>query len=164
MDNLLKKAKLNDADSFVQLMELHLNSMYKSAWVYLRNENDVADAVQDTILTCYEKLNTLRNDKYFKTWMLRILINKCNDILRQRKNYVSTDQEVTEEFIERDYELCEWKEMLKSLDEKYRIIILLYYSEGLRVKEISELLQLNKNTVLTRLSRAKEQLKKEYNY
>lgn len=164
MDNLVKKAMQKDADSFVQLMELHINSMYKSAWVYLRNENDVADAIQDTILTCYEKLDTLRSEKSFKTWMLRILINKCNDTLRQRRNYISTDEDIEKEFIEEAYELCEWKEMLNFLEEKYRIIILLHYLEGLKVREISELLCLNKNTVLTRLARAKEKLKKEYGF
>lgn len=164
MSKLIKKAKLKDGDSFVLLMNQHLNCMYKAAWVYLKNESDVADAIQDTILTCYEKLDTLHNDKYFKTWLLRILINKCNDILRQRQKFVTTDEEVKEEFTEKDFELCEWKEVLNKLDEKYRIIILLHYSEGLKVKEISELLQLNKNTVLTRLSRAKEQLRKEYSF
>lgn len=162
MENLVKKSKLSDAESFIQLMDLHISSMYKTAWVYLKNEADVADAVQDTIMVCFEKLHTLRNEKYFKTWMLRILINKCNDILRFKQRVISTDEEMIKEFNEKDYELCEWKEMLKCLDEKYRIIILLYYSEGLKVKEISELLHINKNTVLTRLARAKEQLKIEY--
>lgn len=163
MDELIKQAKQGNADSFVQLMQLNMNSMYKTAWIYLKNENDVADAIQDAILTCYEKLDTLRNVKHFKTWLLRILINKCHDILRQRQNYFSTE-EIEKEFIDKDFEICEWKHLLQCLDEKYRIIILLYYSEGLKVKEISKLLQLNKNTVLTRLARAKEQIRKEYGY
>lgn len=162
MDSLIRKAMQKDADSFVQLMETYMHSMYKTAWVYLKNENDVADAIQETILICYEKLDTLRNEKFFKTWMIRILINNCNDILRHRQSFINTDEELVKEFIEKDYERCEWKEMLNSLDEKYRVIVLLYYSQGLKVREISELLQLNKNTVLTRLARAKEQLKKEY--
>ncbi len=162
MNSLIRKAMHKDAEAFVQLMESHMQSMYKTAWVYLKNENDVADAIQETILNCYEKLDTLRNEKFFKTWMIRILINNCNNILRQRHKFTSTDKEIVNEYIEREYDLCEWKEMLNSLGEKYRTIVLLYYSEGLKVKEISDLLQLNKNTVLTRLARAKEQLKKEY--
>lgn len=162
MDKLIRKAMQRDADAFVQLMEAHMSSMYKTAWVYLKNDSDVADAIQDTILACYEKLDTLRNCKYFKTWMTRILINKCNDILRRRKNFLAIGEEVEEGFIDRDFEQCEWKEMLNCLDEKYRIIVLLYYSEGLRVREIGELLELNKNTVLTRLARAKEQLRRAY--
>lgn len=162
MESLIRKAIHKDADSFVQLMESHMHSMYKTAWVYLKNESDVADAVQETILNCYEKLDTLRNEKFFKTWMIRILINNCNNILRHKQNCISTNEEIVKEYIEKDYELCEWKEMLNRLDEKYRVIVLLYYSDGLKVTEISELLQINKNTVLTRLARAKEKLKKEY--
>ena len=81
MDTLIRKAKRQDADAFCQLMELHMQSMYKVAKAYLKNDEDVADAIQDTILTCYEKLQTLRQNRYFKTWMTRILINKCKDIL-----------------------------------------------------------------------------------
>lgn len=92
------------------------------------------------------------------------LLNNCNDILRYKQNCISTNEEIVKEYIEKDYELCEWKEMMDSLDEKYRVIVLLYYSQGLKVREISKLLKLNKNTVLTRLARAKEQLKKEYSH
>ncbi len=162
MDKLIRKAMQKDADAFVELMEAQMSSMYKTAWVYLRNDSDVADAIQDTILACYEKLDSLRNVKYFKTWMIRILINKCNDILRLRQNFMDIEEEAGIGFSDKDFEQCEWKEMLKCLEEKYKIIVLLYYSEGLKVREISELLKINKNTVLTRLARAKEQLRKAY--
>ncbi len=61
-------------------MEMNKQSMYKVAKSYLRYEEDVADAMQETILICYEKLGDLKEPKYFKTWMIRILINKCKDI------------------------------------------------------------------------------------
>lgn len=162
MESLVRKAKQKDGDSFVQLMEEHMQGMYKTAWVYLRDENDVADAIQETILNCYEKLDTLRSDKFFKTWMIRILINNCNDILRNRQRCITTEEVIEKEFIDKEYEQCEWMALLEGMDEKYRVIVLLYYSEGLKVKEISKLLQLNKNTVLSRLARAREYLRKEY--
>lgn len=58
--------------------------MYKVAWAYLKNDEDVADAISETILNCYEKLSTLKKDSYFKTWMIRILINNCNEMLRHK--------------------------------------------------------------------------------
>ena len=56
----------------------------------------------------------------------------------------------------------EFKEMLGRIDAPYRIILLLYYVEGFRISEIAEILDLNKNTVKTRLSRGRQQAKKEY--
>ena len=84
MINLVKKAQENDAEAFIHLMELNKVNMYKIAKSYLHNEEDAADAVADTILTCFEKIQSLREPKYFKTWMIRILINTCNDMLKQK--------------------------------------------------------------------------------
>ena len=75
MENLVKKAKSGDSGAFAQLIRMNTQSMYKVAWAYLKNDEDVADAIQETILKCYEKLSTLKKDSYFKTWMIRILIN-----------------------------------------------------------------------------------------
>ena len=84
MEALVTAAKNGDKEAFVQLIRINKQSMYKAAWVYLRNEQDIADALQNTILSCYEKIQGLREVKYFKTWLMRILINECKDILRQR--------------------------------------------------------------------------------
>lgn len=50
-----------------------------------------ADAIQDTILTCWEKIHTLQQEKFFKTWLTRILINNCNQILRRKQKIVLDD-------------------------------------------------------------------------
>lgn len=162
MRQLVKEALTGDNEAFVRLMDLNMQSMYKTAWVYLKNDEDVADAVQDTILTCYEKLYMLQNPRYFKTWMTRILINRCNDILRARKRYESDENLPEAGLFEVHYADCEWKAVISGLPEKYQHILCLYYMEGLSTKEISEVTGLNRNTVLTRLSRAKKKLKEEY--
>lgn len=162
MEDLVRKAINGDADSFVLLIEHNMQSMYKTAWVYLKNDNDVADAIQDTILACYEKINMLRNEKYFKTWLTRILINKCTDILRKKMNYSDIENIVEEGRSDLHFQQCEWKELLNSLDQKYSVVILMYYFDGFSVKEISEILHVKKNTVLTRLRRARHLLKKTY--
>lgn len=161
MDKLVKCVMAGDKDAFTQLMEMNMQSMYKTAWVYLKNDADIADAIQDTILACYEKLDTLRNEKYFKTWMTRILINKCNDILRSR---VTEDIEMVSEEgkLDTKFDQVEWKFLLSSLDEKYSVILLLYYLDGLSVKEIAGVLELKENTVLTRLRRGRHLLQKLY--
>lgn len=160
MAELVSQAMRGDKEAFIKLMRMHEQGMYKVAWSYLNNEQDVADAMQETILACYENLQNLRNPKYFKTWMYRILINKCNDYWRKKAECIGLGN--IEEKGAEDSDFCryEWQELLGHLDEKYRSAIVLYYFEGMSVKEIATALDINKNTVLTRLARARRELKK----
>ena len=83
----VKKAQRHDKDAFTELMQFYMKDMYRTAIAILMNEEDAADALQDTILTCWEKLYTLRKPEFFKTWMTRILINHCYDIIRHNSVY-----------------------------------------------------------------------------
>ena len=85
---LIRKAKKGDKDAFCRLMDEQVQSMYKVASAYLKNDEDVADAIGDTILICWEKMNQLVKIQYFKTWMTRILINKCYDIRKKNQNII----------------------------------------------------------------------------
>ena len=80
---LILRARNGDADAFVELMERNKQSMYKTAKAWLSQEEDVADAISETILDCFEHLDTLREPRYFKTWLVRILINNCSNIRRK---------------------------------------------------------------------------------
>lgn len=162
MIQLVKRSVAGDADAFLELMEKNSLDMYKVARGIVHNDEDAADAIQDTILTCFEKIHTLKKPEYFKTWMIRILINECNKILRHYQN-VSWGEELPE-IPDQDMSMAEFefKEMLQKVDERYRIILILYYVEGFKIADIASILNLNENTVKTRLARARVQLGKEY--
>ena len=134
---LIDQAKGRDPDAFAELMQLYMQDMYRVALAILMNDEDAADAIQDTILACWEKIHTLRKREFFKTWLTRILINKCYDIRKKRRNCV---------------------ELEEYADEKYRIIMTLFYSQGYRIDEIADMLKLPKSTVQTRLQRGRERL------
>lgn len=164
IEQLVRRAKKRDPDAFTELMQLHEKDMYRTASAILAQDADIADAIQETILTCWEKIDTLQKNRYFKTWMVRILINKCKDILRSGRRVVCV-----EEFPEREEKNTveteanlEWKEALRGLDEKYRLIVVLFYAEGLRTAEIGKLLKLPDSTVRTRLARGREQMARYY--
>ena len=159
-EKLVKLAKKHDKDAFTELMQSHMQDMYKVGLAILMNDEDVADAIGDTILTCYEKLKTLKEDKFFKTWMTRILINNCYEILDKRKRRADLD-EWEETSVTDDYNI-ELKEALASIDEKYRIVITLYYVEEMSTAEIAKFLEIPKSTVTTRLQRGREALAKYY--
>ena len=157
---LIKRAQKHDKDAFTKLMQLYTKDMYRTAIAILMNEEDVADALQDTILTCWEKLSTLKKAEYFKTWMTRILINHCYDIIRG--NLICDSIDIYEEPSKCDEYNLELKEAYASIDERYRLPMELYYSQGFKIREIAEMLSLSQNTVKTWLSRGRNQLKEYY--
>ncbi len=159
MNTLIKRAQEGDADAFTRLMQAQMQNMYKTARALLSNDEDVADAIADTILVCWEKMGQLKKPQFFRTWMTRILINKCNDILRKKKDVYYTD-ELEEEAVtyEGDYDNVEWLEAMNSLDEKYRMIMMLHYVHGFKAAEISSMLHIPASTVRTRLLRGRNQM------
>ena len=157
---LIKKAKSRDPDAFTELMQFYLKDMYHDAIAILMNDEDAADAIQETLLICWEKLGTLKENKYFKTWMIRILINNCYSI-RNKKGPVVDLENSQEPFKIDEYNL-ELKEALLMLDEKYRVPVMMFYVQGYKIAEISKLLEIPQSTIQTRLARAREKLREIY--
>lgn len=132
MEKLVKKAKKGDAEAFIALMEQNRQSMIRIAFAYLGNEEDVADAMQETILSAFEKLDTLRRAEYFRTWLIRILINQCIAMRRHRSRTVPMNEaEEASQFYDFSTDL-EFNDLLKTLPEDSRLIFQMYYGEQFR--------------------------------
>jgi len=86
---LVKRAQRRDKDAFCELMDLQMKDMYRVAIAILASEEDAGDAMQDTILSCWEKIDTLKKPQYFKTWLTRIADNKVTDYFRSRQYHES---------------------------------------------------------------------------
>lgn len=159
---LIKKAQRGDADAFITLVERYKASLYKVAKSYLRSEEDIADVMQDTILSAYEHMKELKKAAYFKTWITRILINHCCDLLRQQKHYIAAacDDSQKADLSEQSGDDRAFYELLEELPENMRLIFILYYGDGFRIREIAEILDMNENTVKSKLQRGREKLKK----
>lgn len=157
IQRLIVKAKEHDPDAFTLLMQYFAKDMYRTAIAILMNDEDAADAIQDTILTCWVKMETLREVRYFKTWMTRVLINKCYDIKKQRVDKVPIEE--CEELAADEKNQCEeLNEILSQLEERYRLPMMLFYGEGYKIAEIAKLLNIPKSTVQTRLARGRKKL------
>lgn len=162
MEELIQRARDGDGAAFAELIEGQKQLLYKVALRYLRNDADVADAIGETVLTCFEKLGTLRQPQYFRTWLVRVLIRKCQDILRRRSRDVPLDEAAELGRDEPGHARAEFLALLDSLDEKYRTVLLLYYGEGFTVSDIARATGLPPETVKTRLRRARAKLKLVY--
>ena len=155
---LIKLAQQRNADAFTELIQAQMQAMYKAARAILKNDEDVADAISETILICWEKMKQLKKPEFFKTWLTRILINECNNILRQRKRVYPVDEVEETAGTVYEYENVEWMEMMNGLNEKYRLVMILYYVNGLNTTEIASVLHIPVSTVRTRLSRGRKQM------
>lgn len=162
MELLVKKAMQKDADAFTTLMRGQMQNMYKTARALLYSDEDIADAIQDTILTCWEKLTQLQEPKYFRTWMTRILINKCNDILRKQQRMVLVETLPETPAPDLGFANLEWEQVLNRLKPRDRIVVILYYVEGFKTSEIAQMLDIAESTVRNRLARSRGQLATEY--
>lgn len=161
MEKLIKEAKAGNPDAFTRLMKSQMQNMYKTAGAILINDEDIADAVSETILACWENMKNLKEDRFFKTWMTRILVNKCNDIIRKKQYYLDYDMP-EEPYNDTGFENAEWKEALNTISEKYRLVMVLYYIEGFSTGDISGILDIPEGTVRSRLARGREQLAGAY--
>lgn len=135
-------------------------TLYRISMSMLRNEKDCEDAVQEAIYTAYSKLSTLKEDKYFKTWLVRILINICNKQLklRKREEPLTYTHENTSDSTSEDMEI---RLAVEKLPEKIRQVIVLYYMEQFSVKEVKTILKIPEGTVKSRLSKGRQLLKIE---
>ena len=146
-----------------QLGTLILDSerqMYSTAKSMLYSDQDCADAIQETIVKAFSGVHTLRNDKYAKTWLMRILINECYTILRKTSKVISLDEmcETTELAADEKSDYSDLYKAVGSLKEDLRMPVILYYIEGFKTSEISQILDIPEGTVRSRLARGREQL------
>lgn len=162
LKTLVKKAKKGDGEAFVSLLKQYEDVLYRTASRLLNNDEDVSDAMQDAIITAYEKLHTLKNEEYFNTWICKILINKCNSILNKNKDSSMLDESLLIDSRNDGFQKIELEDALNSLNQDYKLALILYYIVGLNIKEISKFLKEPEGTIKSRLSRAKLILKNNY--
>ena len=135
---LVRKSKKGNNLAFSTLIKAYEKDLYKVAIAMTKNEEDALDCIQEAILQSYISIKDLRQEEYFKTWLIKILINKCNALLKKNKKIMNLDMEITEDL---------------------KIIVILYYYEDMSIKDISESLNIPQGTIKSRLSRSRKKLK-----
>ena len=166
MEELVARAKKKDEKAFDELILSVKKEMYLIAKTKLKNEEDIADAIQESIYYCYKNLKKLKKNKLFKTWLIRILINECNKFYNQKsKNNVSFEETEAENYIgleDNSFSNIGFDILIRNLKEDEKMIMTLYYYSQYSTKEISKILKINEGTIRSKLSRAKNKLKNQY--
>lgn len=144
--------------SRVRAMERRL---YRIARAILFSDADCADAIQEAVFKGWMKKGALREEKYFETWMVRILINECRSLLRRRReDPLPLNEAIGSGAYSEPGEDIHLRASLQQLPEKYRMPLLLHHLEGYSLSDIARMLDLPQPLVKSRLHQARAALRK----
>ena len=154
----LALAKQGDKEAFLSLLDENKLNIYRVAKGMLREEKDIEDAIQNTIIKAYSNIKTLKQDEYFKTWLVKVMINECNTILRSNKKTVAIDSVMENEPDVDNFKDFDLTSSVYSLSEDLRVVTVLFYFEDMSQKDIAKFLDIPEGTVKSRLTRARKKL------
>lgn len=166
---LVKRAIHGNVHAYGELMEQYKEFLYRTAFAHVKQEALALDLVSETIVRGYEHVGKLREPKYFKSWLIWILLNVINDYYRRNKRVVSmetADVELTAETAawqdgaRQDHgavveEKLDLLAAVERLPEKEKSIIVLKYYDDLKISEIADALEIPEGTVKAYLHKAK---------
>lgn len=168
MEELIKKSQNGNKEAFTELMLLFKNDLYKIAKIRLKNDDDVYDVIQETMIVAFKSIKKLKQVQSFKSWIITILISQSNLFYRKKskeniifleemennKNIIYPNSNLENIEITLDFDF-----ICKNLKYEEKMIIILYYMEKFTDKEIGEILHLKENTVKTKRTRAKQEIR-----
>jgi RNA polymerase sigma-70 factor, ECF subfamily len=163
IEEQVKFAIRGDEKAFEYLMDINKEGLYRTAFAYVKNEQDALDILQETVYKAYTSINKLMEPKYFKTWLTRILINNAISFINKSKkieyltdvipNYSNCN---TGNLIDEKLDILS---SIEKLDDKHKTVIVLKYFQDLTITEISEVLDCPSGTIKTYLNKALTQLR-----
>jgi RNA polymerase sigma-70 factor, ECF subfamily len=173
---LVCRAQAEDKSAFEELIRRHQNRVFAVASGILHRREDVEDIAQQVFLKAYFSLKRFDQRAAFTTWLYKITVNECWDLLRKKKvrplvyeaelseeqgrQYIAAGERTDRapDISERLATRQTVESLLEGLDERDRLMLILKEVEGFSVQEIAEILDLNGNTVKVRLFRARRRI------
>jgi RNA polymerase sigma-70 factor (ECF subfamily) len=174
-DRLVELARSHNLQAFEALMRRHNRRLFRVTRGILRDADAAEDAVQETYLRAFMKLDGYKPMGKFSAWLTRVALNEALMMRRRDRDTVSLDEvgeeavspadslgsdsPSAEQFAEAAHARALLETAIDALPENFRMVFVLRVVEGLDVRETAECLELNANTVRTRLFRAQRQLR-----
>lgn len=173
---LVRRAQREDQEAFAELVRRHQHRVFAVAGGILRRREDVEDVAQQVFVKAYFSLKRFDQRAAFSTWLYKITVNECWDMLRKKKVRPLVYESDLSEEQARQVTAAEEKagggpdisdtlearqrveRLLDGLDDRDRLMLVLKEVEGFAVEEIAEVLDLNANTVKVRLFRARRRI------
>lgn len=165
---LIKRIKKGNEAAFKRLYDLYASYALRTAYAITKNPADASDIVQETFIRIYRNIHKFDHKKSFRPWFYQILINESRRFLAKRdKQAVTVESEeildalhVTKDDHQQLNDLL--LDALEQLSEEDRTLIILKYVDRFTEKELAQMMDLNVNTVKSRLYRTRNRLKEIY--
>ena len=164
MEELVEKVKNGDKEIYRDLISDMKEELYRIAKKKIKNSNDIEDVIQETIINGYFKIGQLRNNKHFRTWIIKILINECNLFYRNKRHEDDIKNRYKDELETKGFknDSVGFDNLIQDLNDIEKNIFKLYYEEEQSIEEISNILKINKNTIKTKLRRGRDRANSTY--
>ena len=146
-----------DRDEFAARVMGMRDTLYRVSATLLRREADREDAISEAIAKALSKLPGLKHAEAFQSWIIRILINECYNILRRQKREIAVEQVPDVYFAPEDTR--ELYRAFQALEEKYRLPMTLHYVEGYSVEDVARMLRRPEGTIKSQLMRGRKLLR-----
>lgn len=158
-EELVIAAQSGDNEAFYKLMSLYSKSLYKIAYSYLESQQEALEAVQETTCRAFIKLKKLKQTKYFKTWVTKILINYCIDEVKRNKKLTKLTTEIETDNSTSEDDKFDIEIALNKLDSRYKEVLILKYFQDMTTQDIASVLDCPEGTVKTWLHRGLKSLR-----
>ena len=162
MELEVKKAINGDKESLLKLIMREKDNYYKLAYVYMKNEHDALDILQEMIIVLYKEIPKLKKIDSFYSWSKTILVNLCKNELSKRKRYEEIDLEnISEEntFKESEDKIY-LKSLIENLNENQKEVIRLRYYLDYSYDEIATIMKIPLGTVKSRINKGINKIRK----
>jgi len=166
MESLLKRAQKGDSSAFGELLSKHEAQMYRVAFLQVKNRADALEVMQEACCRAFRGIGSLKKPEYFKTWLMRIVMNCAVDFIRKNARLVPMDAQDMEQILPCEDPCAEeWVQhvaldhLMRVLTAEEKNVLLLKYGEEYSFSQIAQLLDLPLGTVKTLLYRALNKLR-----
>ena len=151
---LVQKAIKGDEGAFLELIHSYEEVLYRTAISYLKNEGEALEGVQEVTYRAYRSIKTVKEPAYFKTWLIRIMMNYCQDVIKKSKREVLEERIIGMQEVNEDFTFLEVEEALQNLTDYERELLHLKYFEDIKIKDIAVMWNTPEGTIKTRLHKA----------
>ena len=158
---LISQARAGDGAALGRLLRARQDKLYRTAFLYTRNQVDALDVVQETALQAMLSIKRLRHPEYFDTWLIRILINSAYRLMRSRKPVGDEAPAAAASPDNAAVLHLDLVQDLAALPAKLRDVVILRFFNDLTLQEIGRVLHLPVGTVKSRLNRALQGLREK---
>ena len=153
----MKLTSARPADGAEAVLDKYGNNLYRICLITLKNQADAEDALQDTLVRYLQKAPRFESEEHQKAWLIRVAVNICRDMLRKRRYHQEELENIP--VPQADEQQQSALDALLTLQEQFRIPMILHYVEGYSVAELAKLLSLTQSAVKMRLSKGRTLLR-----